>query len=528
MLTKTNSSLLLSLVLVLLLSLLAGSGLAQEPAPITPQEAAAPAFEVTLPITYQGSLQQGGQPANGQFDFYFLLYNAPFGGTLKRVVVLENLPVSKGLFTATLDIFGGGAFTNQPVWLEIQVRPGAETGSFTTLTPRQALTAAPYAWALPYFYTRYAPGGPNIFGGHPLNSISAGVSGAVISGGGSQAEGYFNEVTDNFGTVGGGLGNRAGNSTSFPDDAILATVGGGRNNTASGEGSTIGGGGFSTASGVYATIAGGYGNMSSGYLGTVGGGSSNSSSGQYATVPGGSLNTAAGAYSFAAGRRAAAAHEGAFVWGGSVDAAVSSPAANTFSVRAPGGIWLGTTNSPSIPAGRFLNTSTGAYLTTGGVWTNSSDRAGKINFTQVDSLSVLERVAALPITSWSYRAEDASVRHIGPLAQDFYAAFGLGQGETSIATVDADGVALASIQGLYRLTQEKDARILELEAALAAQQTQIDLLRAASPPTTAAAAAPAGPGTLIALAALLLAALACLLAGAGFLYLRKLADRRLL
>jgi hypothetical protein len=74
---------------------------------------------------------------------------------------------------------------------------------------------------------------------------------------------------------------------------------------------------------------------------------------------------------------------------------------------------------------------------------------------------------------------------MGPMAQDFYAAFGLGLGDTTIDTVDADGVALASIQGLHTLIEEKDARITDLEAendALvsgnAAQQQQIDDLEA--------------------------------------------------
>jgi hypothetical protein len=56
----------------------------------------------------------------------------------------------------------------------------------------------------------------------------------------------------------------------------------------------------------------------------------------------------------------------------------------------------------------------------------------------------------MPITSWSYRAEKPSVRHIGPMAQDFYKAFGLGLDNKHITTIDEGGVALAAIQGLYR------------------------------------------------------------------------------
>ncbi len=72
----------------------------------------------------------------------------------------------------------------------------------------------------------------------------------------------------------------------------------------------------------------------------------------------------------------------------------------------------------------------------------------------------------LPVTRWRYKGEADSVRHIGPMAQDFSAAFGLGESETHIGTVDADGVALAAIQGLHELVREKDAEIEELKARL--------------------------------------------------------------
>jgi hypothetical protein len=70
------------------------------------------------------------------------------------------------------------------------------------------------------------------------------------------------------------------------------------------------------------------------------------------------------------------------------------------------------------------------------------------------------------------------VRHIGPTAQDFYAAFGVGEDNTHISTVDADGVALAAIQGLYRIVQEKDAEIAALKAENSTQQQQIAAIEA--------------------------------------------------
>ena len=74
-------------------------------------------------------------------------------------------------------------------------------------------------------------------------------------------------------------------------------------------------------------------------------------------------------------------------------------------------------------------------------------------------------MAALPITIWNYKS-DPSSEHLGPVAQDFHANFGLGRDCTSIATVDEGGVALAAIQGLNQKLEERDARIATLEREL--------------------------------------------------------------
>jgi hypothetical protein len=148
-------------------------------------------------------------------------------------------------------------------------------------------------------------------------------------------------------------------------------------------------------------------------------------------VPGGYLNTAQGNHSFAAGRSAKANHQGAFVWGDSTAADVASTANNQFIVRAVGGVWLGTTSSPSWPGGSFIASSTGAYLSSGGAWTNASDRNAKEGFAAVDGRGLLARLSAMPILTWNYKTQDASIRHMGPAAQDFRAAFGLGAKMTS-------------------------------------------------------------------------------------------------
>ena len=81
----------------------------------------------------------------------------------------------------------------------------------------------------------------------------------------------------------------------------------------------------------------------------------------------------------------------------------------------------------------------------------------------VDTLSVLESVSRMPISSWAYDSDPSGVRHMGPMAQDFRAAFGLGDSERSYYSVDAHGVALASIQALYAIVQEENRRIGKLE-----------------------------------------------------------------
>ena len=104
----------------------------------------------------------------------------------------------------------------------------------------------------------------------------------------------------------------------------------------------------------------------------------------------------------------------------------------------------------------------------------SSDRNAKQDITAVAADDVLAKVAALPISTWRFSADDSRVRHLGPMAQDFAAAFGLGPDDRHIAPLDAAGVSLAAIQALNQRLQQKDAeisrlseRLARLEAALA-------------------------------------------------------------
>jgi hypothetical protein len=106
----------------------------------------------------------------------------------------------------------------------------------------------------------------------------------------------------------------------------------------------------------------------------------------------------------------------------------------------------------------------------GGSWNNLSDRNVKENFASVNSRDILRKVLNLPISTWNYKTQNASVRHIGAMAQDFKAAFAVGEDDKHISTIDPDGVALAAIQGLNEELKDRDVKIEQ-------QQQQLNLLQ---------------------------------------------------
>ncbi len=190
-----------------------------------------------------------------------------------------------------------------------------------------------------------------------------------------------------------------------------------------------------------------------------------------ASFAAGLATRAEGQGAVALGSGAAALHDGSFAFGNGSSPqsgpTVRTTTENQFVVRAQH-VWLGQDdNVPASPA-NFLGTSTGPFLTIDGAWTNSSDRARKQLFLAQDPDWVLGRLADLRVQEWSYRAEDPSVRHLGPTAQDFYAAFGLGGTDKAISTVEADGVALPAIQALERRTRELEEENAALRRRLEA------------------------------------------------------------
>jgi trimeric autotransporter adhesin len=327
--------------------------------------------------------------------------------------------------------------------------------------------------------------GINIVGGSVWNAAQPGAHFATISGG------WDNKVGETGSFVGGGMLNNAyGYAAAIP--------GGANNSIAANVGYAVIAGG--TQNGIsddadYGVIGGGSDNsVWLSRYGTIGGGYSNILNGYAATIPGGTMNRANGGIALAAGRAAYATHNQSFVWNAYGDGYFGSTEAQRAFFYTPSGLSIhfgkpidyannqteyfiefGTPNGLYSKRDAIIHASNGARLTRGGAWVNTSDRASKAAFQRVDTRSVLKKLVSLPVTTWSYLNEAPSIRRMGPVAQEFFAAFGLGDDEKSISTVDASGVAFAAIQGLHGMVAEKDREIAALRARLKAIEQKLGL-----------------------------------------------------
>lgn len=305
-------------------------------------------------------------------------------------------------------------------------------------------------------------GGRNNFAAFEGATIGGGVDNAAGKTGGTVGGGHDNTASLEYATVAGGNGNRAGGVGSavcggVGNDAVTnwGFVGGGRNNTANGHYATVGGGldndaGSTGAATMDATVAGGRENTASGGESTVGGGVNNTASGSAATVPGGVNNTADGDFSVAAGREADTnGHDGAFVLGDSSDTPVTAEGDDEVRSQVP-------MYAPSF------NT--------------TSARAAKTDLEPVDPQAVLSGVESLDVATWEFTDTDDG-RHVGPMADDFHDAFDLESDAESIASVDADGVAFAAIQGLAERNAELAEAVADREDRIEDLEHENDLLR---------------------------------------------------
>ncbi len=294
------------------------------------------------------------------------------------------------------------------------------------------------------------------------------------------AGGVYNKASATYSTVGGGIANTT--------RGIGATVSGGTGNLASGDDGAVSGGANNRATDNYSAVAGGRGNVAGNsnddprdaMYATVGGGIDNIARGTFSVVPGGSSNLAAGDSSFAAGHRALIdpEHSGAFLYADSKDADFHSERADEFAVRATGGFRFVTATDATGSPNAGVRLSAGS-----GSWESYSDRDAKTHFAAADGGLILELLSKLPIQSWSYKTEIPPLKHLGPTAQDFHDLFGLGRDGKYINMVDADGVALAAIQGLYELVMKKEDEIRNqqrtmgfMEADMASLRNQVTVL----------------------------------------------------
>jgi hypothetical protein len=338
----------------------------------------------------------------------------------------------------------------------------------------------------------------SVIGGGDGNSIQLGADHAFIGGGSNNVIGVYESGA----TIGGGIANLA-------TGGLWGTVGGGVQNTSAGWGTTVAGGAQNFSGGSYSAVLGGMRNVA------TGGG---------ASVLNGEYNLAQGNLSLACGYAAQALHPGTFVWADYGNTTFSSTRNNQFAVRASGGVYMNVSGSSGLnPAALEVNSTSGngvalyahqnssdatavfvndgagdiirgfsgatggnlvfETLNTGSViayaFVTFSDRNVKAGFERVNTDEVLRKVAALPITRWHF-TNDVATPHLGPMAQDFHAAFNLGADDKHIATVDEGGVALAAIQGLNRKLEEKlnakDAQLHQLEQQNASLQHRLDRL----------------------------------------------------
>lgn len=418
-------------------------------------------------FTYHGQLQDGGRAANGRYDLQLTLYSAQRGGiALAGPVTLHGVDVRDGNFATTVD-FGPMPPLTQQGWVEVQVKSGS--GAFVALESRSPVApegnACPGSWTLDgnagnpvgsfigtadnsevwvkannKYVATFQPNG-SVGLAYPYPTSGA-YSTAIGYNAGTNYEGSIVTGGSNDATFGIGIRDTAKNQV-----ILVAQNGVGINTAKGADGQplrdelTIAQSANLPGSNTDLTLLNGT-PGTTGYKGF-----------NIAAVPNGYLYIS-GLYNN---------NPGALDYGQVL-------AISYYQGAVTGRFGFNGANADIYPINVGTNTSNGngAHLTSAGVWTNASSRTFKDAFAAIDTVAVLEKLATLPIQTWFYKGNREDGQHMGPVAEEFAAAFGLGNNEKYIGTVDESGVALAAIQGLNKKVESENEKLKTENANLRA------------------------------------------------------------
>ena len=384
------------------------------------------------------------------------------------------------------------------------------TADFSTTTGVGTNATAQYATAMGYYTNAsstasFASGYQTISGGYASTAMgySTKASGdySTSMGRGSNASGYVSTALGYNTSSSGNYSTAMGISTVASGYTSTAfgnnTNASGTSSTAMGNGTIASGfasialgmynkasGDYSTAMGLYsiasstASFASGYQTISGGYASTSMGNTTNASGSSSTAMGSGTIasginstamgysNTANGSYSTAMGSNVNAYYEGSFVIGDSPNNSnlLYSQNSNSFNSRFRNGYNLYT--SASLNSGVILYGNSNS-------WSSISDSTKKENFLPIDGENVLKKIAKMKTVTWNYKGQDPkNFRHYGPMAQEFFSAFGRDKlgvigNDTTIASADFDGVNFTAIKALEKRTSELQTENESLKKRLA-------------------------------------------------------------
>jgi hypothetical protein len=422
-------------------------------------------------FTYHGTLQDAGRPANGNYDIQLTLYSKQSGGTvLAGPVTLSRVQVANGNFSTVVDFGPMTSMTSQG-WVDVKVSP-AGNNAFVSLDNRSPVApegGCPGSWTLDG--NAAIPAG-SYLGTSDNTEVDIRANGSAVAWfmpTGSTALSDPYSVNGSFST---GIGFNAG--TNFSGSTVIG-----------------------------------------GYQDVFGNAVHDSNTNQFIVTAehGVGINTSSTPDGFAGLNDELTIAPSSSLPASNTDITLETPATSSsyagFNIQAdPTGYFYimglyntgaglrydplmyfnffsggqgaditfnGTLQNGALTVGDATHEGGGAYLSSGGVWTNASSRTFKDDFGSVDVGAVLEKLVSVPVQTWFYKQSHGEGRHIGPFAEDFAAAFGYGKDDQHIATVDESGVTIAAIQGLNQKVESDNAALKHENAEL---KTKLDALSA--------------------------------------------------